>query len=90
MDYVQALLRKSQNNVLEKLQHEKQVQFEAFVFDGNTTSQLRKLSLNPAGSDRSIASIWPSSSPPRGKSPPWARSCTKSASSSARAGWRAW
>ena len=47
---------------------DKQVQLEAFMFDGNTTSQLRKLSLStrqPA--DGSIRSIWPSSSRRRAK-----------------------
>ena len=49
MDYVQAFLRKDQNNLLAKLQQDKQVQIEAFVFDGNTTSQLRKLNLSRLG-----------------------------------------
>src|SRR5688500_3461120 len=52
MDYVQALHRKEENNLLARLQEENKVQLEAFVFDGNTTSQLRKLKLNSAGSDK--------------------------------------
>jgi hypothetical protein len=49
MEYVQSLLRKKDNNLLAKLQDENRVQIEPFVFDGNSTSQLRKLS---AGDDR--------------------------------------
>lgn len=45
-DYLAALLRKTENNPLTKLTKDKQVQLEAFVFDGNTTSQLRKLNLS--------------------------------------------
>ena len=43
LDYVQAWLKKADNNTLEKLQA-KDIEIEAFLFDGNTTSQLRKLS----------------------------------------------
>ncbi|MEX2173584.1 MAG: hypothetical protein WD872_04425 [Pirellulaceae bacterium] len=49
IEYVQALLRKEQNNLLKQLTADQQVQIEAFLFDGNTTSQLRKLSLSPSG-----------------------------------------
>lgn len=51
MDYVKALLSKN-DNVLAKLQSDKKLQVEAFLFDGNTTSQLRKLALNSRGNDR--------------------------------------
>ena len=43
MEYVQALLKKKDNNLLARLQDEKRVQLEPFLFDGNSTSQLRKL-----------------------------------------------
>src|SRR5262245_55399348 len=46
MEYVQALLHKEKGNLLQELTDEKQSQLDAFVFDGNTTSQLRKLSLS--------------------------------------------
>jgi hypothetical protein len=49
MDYVQALLRKDQANLVDELVAKGEVQVEAFVFDGNTTSQLRKLELNRLG-----------------------------------------
>jgi hypothetical protein len=52
MDYVQALIRKEQDNLLERLAREKQVQIETFLFDGNTTSQLRKLPLAPGSRQR--------------------------------------
>ena len=51
LDYIKALLNKNEN-VLTKLQESKKVQLEAFLFDGNTTSQLRKLTLNSSGSDK--------------------------------------
>lgn len=46
MALVQSLLRKENDNLLTRLQEERQVQLEAFLFDGNTTSQLRKLDLS--------------------------------------------
>ncbi len=52
MSYIKALLNKDQDNLLTKLQNEKKVQLEAFVFDGNTTSQLRKLSLTSNGGEK--------------------------------------
>src|SRR6476660_7682096 len=52
MDYVQSLLRKTPDNVLTRLAAGKHVELEAFTFDGNTTSQLRKLSLAPSGQRR--------------------------------------
>jgi hypothetical protein len=48
IDYIQALLRKTQDNLLARLQEEKDVQIEAYLFDGNTTSQLTKLRPNAA------------------------------------------
>jgi hypothetical protein len=49
IEYVQALVRKEQDNLLERLA-EQEVQIEAFRFDGTTTSQLRKLELAKFGS----------------------------------------
>jgi hypothetical protein len=43
MEYVQALLRKKDDNLLARLQDDKRIQIEPFLFDGNSTSQLRKL-----------------------------------------------
>jgi hypothetical protein len=43
MEYVQALLRKPRNNLLTQLQRERGVQIETYLFDGNATSQLRRL-----------------------------------------------
>jgi hypothetical protein len=48
MDYVQSLLRRKQNNLFTRLAS-KDVEIEASIFDGNTTSQLRKLNLSPGG-----------------------------------------
>jgi hypothetical protein len=45
IEYVQSLLRKPQDNLLAQLANEKHVEIEAYLFDGNTTSQLRKLNL---------------------------------------------
>ncbi len=50
IQYVQALLNREEN-LLDRLCDEKDYRVEAFVFDGNTTSQLRKLDLNGGGSD---------------------------------------
>jgi len=50
IQYVQTLLNKEEN-LLDRLCDEKDYRLEAFVFDGNTTSQLRKLDLNGGGSD---------------------------------------
>jgi len=44
IEYVQKLIRKPQDNLLKRLSTEGQADIEAFTFDGNTTSQLRKLS----------------------------------------------
>src|SRR4030095_16228736 len=46
MDYVGALLRTKNDNLLAKLTNDKDVQIEAYVFDGDSTSRLRKLELN--------------------------------------------
>ncbi len=42
LDYVQAYLRR-EDNVLTRLQDEKAVRLQAYIFDGNSTSQLRRL-----------------------------------------------
>src|SRR5262249_13244821 len=52
MDYLRALLRKKDANLLARLANEKGFQLEAFLFDGNATSQLRKLQLSPRGDER--------------------------------------
>jgi hypothetical protein len=52
ISYVQSLLGKKENNLLKKLQDEKKYRVEAFLFDGNNTSQLRKLDLNGSGGDK--------------------------------------
>jgi hypothetical protein len=46
VEYVQALLERPENNLLTRLSQEKQLRLEGFLFDGNSTSQLRKLELN--------------------------------------------
>jgi hypothetical protein len=52
MDYVQSLVRQDQANLLRRLVEENQVQLEAFLFDGESTSQLRKLKLSESGDSR--------------------------------------
>src|SRR5436190_19327869 len=52
IEYVQSLLRKKQDNLLSRLAADKQADIEAFAFDGNTTSQLRKLRLAKSGQRR--------------------------------------
>jgi hypothetical protein len=42
-DYIQALLRKAGDNPLARLLRDNSIEVEPFLFDGNTTSQLRKL-----------------------------------------------
>lgn len=44
VDYVRALLRKDGGGWLKRLETEKGIQLQPYVFDGQTTSQLRKLS----------------------------------------------
>jgi hypothetical protein len=46
MDYVAALLRKQNDNLVARLTQDKEVQIEAYLFDGDSTSRLRKLELN--------------------------------------------
>jgi hypothetical protein len=43
LDYVAALLRQSNDNLLGRLTTERELAIEAFVFDGDSTSRLRKL-----------------------------------------------
>ena len=50
--YVQALLRKDKDNLLTRLQVEKKLRIAPFVFDGNSTSQLRKLNVNRFGGEK--------------------------------------
>lgn len=57
LDYVQAWLKKADNNTLEKLQ-DKNVEVEAFLFDGNTTSQLRKLSETDHHTEQKVSGAW--------------------------------
>ena len=50
IEHVQKLLaRAGTENLLSRLQKEKDVQLAAFVFDGNTTSKLRKIELSKSG-----------------------------------------
>ncbi|HEY2415837.1 MAG TPA: vWA domain-containing protein [Pirellulaceae bacterium] len=44
LQYVQAMLSQSRDNLLSRLAKEHQADVETFVFDGNTTSQLRRIS----------------------------------------------
>jgi hypothetical protein len=43
IQYVQSLLTSTRNNLLARLRSENGTDVEAFIFDGNTTSQLRRL-----------------------------------------------
>jgi hypothetical protein len=49
MEYVQQFVDRSDNNLLTRLKDDKKVQLAAFVYDGNTTSKLRKLELSSQG-----------------------------------------
>jgi hypothetical protein len=51
MNYLQAFLTKPQNNLLTRLADDRRFRVESFLFDGNTTSQLRKLEPKPGGGD---------------------------------------
>ena len=51
VDYLQALLTKERKNLLSRLANDKQYRVESFLFDGNTTSQLRKLEAKPGGGE---------------------------------------
>ncbi len=48
---VEGLLKKEDQNLLQRIQEEKKYQIEAYVFDGQTTSQLRKLRNNEDDSE---------------------------------------
>lgn len=50
MAYVQALLKKKDQNLLKELEKQ-DCRLQVFLFDGNTTSQLRKLDLNERGTE---------------------------------------
>jgi hypothetical protein len=52
IEYLQSMLRKSEGNVITRLAAGNQVELEAFIFDGNTTSQLRRLGLDKTGGRR--------------------------------------
>ena len=59
---------KPENNLLDEAAERQGVPLEAFLFDGNTTSQLRKLALSQERRPgASIPRIWPSSSRRRGR-----------------------
>ncbi|MFM9069191.1 MAG: hypothetical protein ACKOUR_17955 [Planctomycetota bacterium] len=49
LDFVQGLLRRDDKNLLEQLAADQRVRIQPFVFDGNSTSQLRKLTTHPEG-----------------------------------------
>jgi hypothetical protein len=51
-EYLQAFLTKSQHNLLTRLDDDQRFQIECFLFDGNTTSRLRKLQPNAGGGER--------------------------------------
>lgn len=51
IEYVKTLVSRKDNNLLQRLRTEKNYRIEAFVFDGSNTSQLRRLSLSPAGDE---------------------------------------
>jgi hypothetical protein len=55
MDYIQAWLQKPEQNALRDLQEKRNVEIEAFIFDGNTTSQLRKLTQTTGALNRSFS-----------------------------------
>ncbi|MCL4201754.1 MAG: VWA domain-containing protein [Pirellulaceae bacterium] len=50
MECLRAFLQRPENNVLQQLADAKGFRIEVFQFDGNSTSQLRKLRSSPAGS----------------------------------------
>ncbi|WP_425614011.1 hypothetical protein NA78x_003862 [Anatilimnocola sp. NA78] len=58
MQYIQSWLSKADNNTLAQLQEKHKIQLEAFVFDGNTTSQLRKLSEAGNQSEKPLSGSW--------------------------------
>lgn len=58
LDYVQAWLKKGDDNTLARLQDKNNLEIEAFIFDGNTTSQLRKLGETDRQAERKVAPAW--------------------------------
>src|SRR6185369_6602234 len=58
LKYVQSLFGQRRDNVLSRLAQEKHADLETFVFDGNTTSQVRRVqSSSVAGSRPRIAEL---------------------------------
>ncbi len=51
VDYLRALLTRERNNLLLRLTDDARYRVESFLFDGNTTSQLRKLEPRSGGGD---------------------------------------
>ena len=58
-DYLAALLRKPSDNLITRLTRDKFVQIEAYLFDGDSTSRLRKLELNRLASLTGGSSVDP-------------------------------
>jgi hypothetical protein len=52
MHYIQSLVRSEQNSMLKNLEATRQADIEYFIFDGQTTSQLRKLQAAKSGASR--------------------------------------
>ncbi len=52
MELVQSLLRKTNGNLLTRLEEERKAHVDVFVFDGATTSQLRKLPRAASSADK--------------------------------------
>src|SRR5262249_45140705 len=52
---VQSLLASSRNNLLSRLQAEQKAEIETFIFDGNTTSQLRRIRTSSSGRSRAAS-----------------------------------
>ncbi|MDP6718872.1 MAG: hypothetical protein QGF59_09500, partial [Pirellulaceae bacterium] len=50
LDYLRALLRSEDRNVIDRLQQDDACRLEAFIFDGNSTSQLRRIGATDDGS----------------------------------------
>lgn len=58
IDYVRALLKKNDGEWLKRLERERGVQLQPYVFDGQTTSQLRKLSESGSGRSAGDPASW--------------------------------
>ncbi|MFO0871960.1 MAG: hypothetical protein U0935_23790 [Pirellulales bacterium] len=58
IDYVRALLRKGGGEWLLRLERERGIQLQPYVFDGHTTSQLRKLGEVSAGRRSAAPAEW--------------------------------